>query len=285
MRFCLKPGSVSAEPAQRIAYCSATGIETVQESAGSVPGFNESRQFDLKALRAYVRQYVDAGLTVEMVGLGQITPEVVLGQPEGKADFERACHDVEALAEVGVHLASPPLPIDNQPTEAANEEQLKRVADYYNRLCAVAEAAGVRLVTHSPWPPTRRGWLWGAARFARLFELAPSPANAYLYDNAIHHMLGDDPAEAARRLADRIAFVHIRDVRKSAGEGAAGTGYDEVFPGTGELDFQKVLGALTGVGYAGVLCPEHFPPIPGDTRDFAATTYAVGYLRGVLSTL
>lgn len=285
MRFCLKPNAASTNPAARIGYCQVTGIQTVQESAASVPGFTEARRLDSKALRAYVRQFTDAGITVEAMGLGQVTPEVVFGLAEGQADVDNACHDIEALAEVGVHIVTLVPPVDRQPTEEGNAEQIKRIAEFYNRLCAVAESAGVRLANHSPWPPNRRGWLWGSERFAQFFEAAPSPANGYLYDNAIHHMIGDDPAEAIRRFADRIVFVHIRDVRKSAGEGAAGTGYDEVFPGTGELNFRSILSALKQIGYSGVLCPEHFPPIPGDANDAAATTYAVGYLRGVLDSL
>jgi len=285
MRFCLRPGAVSTEPAARIGYCQVTGIETVQESPGSVPGFSDARELDPNALHAYVRQFTDAGIGVESMGLGQVTPEVVLGKPPGQDDFARACHDLEALAEVGVRVVGCGLPIDRQATEEENAEQLKRVADFYTRLCSVAERVGARIITHSPWPPNRRSWLWAGDRFAEFFTAAPSPANGYLYDNAIHHMLGEDPAAAAKQFADRIFFVHIRDVRKSAGAGAAGTGYDEVFPGTGELNFVNVLRALKDVGYSGVLCPEHFPIIPGDVREAAATTYAVGYYRGILATL
>ena len=285
MRFCLRPGAVSTDAAARIGYCQVTGIESVQESAASIPGFAETRELDPKALGEHVRQYTDAGITVEVMGLGQITPEVVLGLPEGREDFERACRDIVTLAAAGVTIVGSGLPIDEQPTEAANREQLKRVADYYNRLCAVAEHAGSKVISHSPWPPSRRGWMWAGQRFAEFFAAAPSPANGYLYDNAIHHMLGEDAAAAIHQLPDRIFFVHIRDVRKSTGEGASGTGYEEVFPGTGEVDFRPVLRALKEVGYSGVLCPEHFPVIPGDARDFAATTYAVGYYRGLLASL
>jgi sugar phosphate isomerase/epimerase len=285
VRFCLRPGAVSTDAAARIGYCQVTGIETVQESAASIPGFAETRELDPKALHDHVRQYADAGITVEAVGLGQVTPEVVLGRPEGQADFDRACRDIESLAEVGVRIVGSGLPIDEQPTEAANREQLKRVADYCQRLCAVAERVRSRVISHSPWPPSRRGWMWADQRFADFFTAAPSPANGYLYDNAIHHMLGEDPAAAIHQFADRIFFVHIRDVRKSTGLGASGTGYDEVFPGTGEVDFRPVLRALQEIGYTGVLCPEHYPVIPGDPRDSAATTYAVGYYRGLLANL
>lgn len=285
MRFCLRPGAVNQDTETRIGYCLATGIDAVQESATSVPGFAETRQLDPAALRSFVKTFTDAGVQVESIGLGQITPDVVLGRPEGRADFERARRDVETLAACGIRVIGTGLPIDRQATERDNREQLERVADYYNRLCAVAERAGVRLATHSPWPPNRRGWMWGAEQFAELFEAAPSLANGYLYDSAIHHMLGEDPAAAARRFADRITYVHIRDVRTSAGEGAAGTGYDEVFPGTGELDFRAVLGAFRDIGYQGTLCPEHFPAVPGDTKEAAATAYAVGYFRGILASL
>jgi sugar phosphate isomerase/epimerase len=283
MRFCLRPGAVSADPAARIAYCRATGIQTVQEGAGAVHGFNDTRQFDPPALRTYVARYHDAGIDVEAFWLGQITRDVVLGNPDGEADFARACYDLAALADAGVKVACVGIPIDKQPTPEADAEQLRRVAGYYNRLCSEAERVGVQIATHSPWPPNQRGWMWGTEHFAHLFALAPSPANGYLYDNAIHHMLGDDPAAAVRQFAGRIFFVHIRDVRTSASDGAAGSGYDEVFPGTGELQFQPILQALHDTGYNGVLCPEHFPPIPGDTAEATATAYAVGYLRGVLA--
>ena len=283
MRFCLRPGAVNQDVATRIGYCVATGIDAVQESATSVPGFVETRRLDAGALHSYVRTFTEAGVKVESIGLGQITPEVVLGTPDGHADFERACRDLETLAVCDVRVVGTGLPIDRQPTQRENREQLRRVADYYNRLCAVAERVGVRLTTHSPWPPSRRGWMWGTEQFAELFEAAPSPANGYLYDNAIHHMLGEDPAAAVRTFAGRITFAHIRDVRKVSGEGASGTGYDEVFPGTGELDFGAVLGAFRDVGYQGALCPEHFPVVPGDTKEAAATAYAVGFYRGILA--
>ncbi|MCC6383377.1 MAG: hypothetical protein IT304_12795, partial [Dehalococcoidia bacterium] len=156
MRFCLKPNTVSTDPAARIGYCLATGIETVQESASAVPGFAEERQLEVRALKAQIQPYLEAGLTVEAMGLGQVTPEVVLGKPEGREDFARLCHDVVAMAEVGIRTIISVPPISEQPTEEANREQLKRVADYYQRVCAIAERAGVRLATHSPWPPPLR---------------------------------------------------------------------------------------------------------------------------------
>ncbi|MBI2939847.1 MAG: sugar phosphate isomerase/epimerase [Chloroflexi bacterium] len=282
MRFCLRPNAVSADPRARLGYCKAIGIEAVQERPGAVPGFDEKRQLDVRALRDHVRQFTDEGVMVEAIGLGQVSAEVILGQPEGALDLERMLRDLEAIAEVGVPIATTGVPVPRPPTPETEAEQFSRIADYYARLCAKAEEVGVRLATHSPWPPSRLGWMWGVHEFARLFAAVPSPANGYLYDNAIHHMLGEDPAAAARQLADRIAFCHIRDVRRSAGAGAAGTGYDEVFPGTGECAFGGVLAALEAVGYQGVLTPEHFPAIPGDFHEGAATAYAVGYFRALL---
>lgn len=285
MRFCLRPNAVSTDPKARIGYCKVVGIEAVQERALSVPGFEAKRQLDVAALREYVRQFTNEGITVEAIGFGQLSADVILGKPEGAADFERMKHDLEALAEVGVPVATTGVPVPRPQTPAEDAEQFKRIADYYQRLCAHAESVGMKIATHSPWPPNRLGWMWGTKEFARLFAAVPSRANGYLYDNAVHHMCGDDPVAAVHQFADRIFFCHIRDVRKAAGEGAAGTGYDEVFPGTGELAFKSVFAALKSIGYQGVITPEHFPIIPGDFSEGAATTYAVGYFRAVLDLL
>ena len=52
MRFCLRPNAVSTDPAARIGYWLATGIESVQESSGAVPGYAEARQLDASTLVA-----------------------------------------------------------------------------------------------------------------------------------------------------------------------------------------------------------------------------------------
>jgi sugar phosphate isomerase/epimerase len=58
---------------------------------------------------------------------------------------------------------------------------------------------------------------------------------------------------------------------------------EEVFPGTGELDFQQILAGLRRSGYDGVFGPEHLgtPRFPDDDLEAGA----VAYFKDVLARL
>jgi sugar phosphate isomerase/epimerase len=128
--------------------------------------------------------------------------------------------------------------------------------------------------------------MWGAAIFQRVLAALPSPACGYLFDNAILHMLGDDPVAAVQTFAGRIPFCHLRDVRRAAdGQGVDGTGYDETWPGAGEIDQLAVLRALRATGFTGGLMPEHQPPLDIDPAGAASHAWTVGYFRALLAQL
>jgi len=54
--------------------------------------------------------------------------------------------------------------------------------------------------------------------------------------------VGDDEADAVRRLGDRIRHVHLRDARP---------GQINISIGRGDVDFPAAIGALTAAGYTG----------------------------------
>jgi sugar phosphate isomerase/epimerase len=284
VRLCLGPAAVAGSPA-RIAYCSAVGIPTVLESSNAVPGFSDTQRMDPKRLRAFHRQFADAGIEIVAMNTAPIYPFTFAGGTATEAAIATNTSVFEAMAEIGIPTFTQTLRIPKLPGQAA-DEQFKRLADYYGTLCGTAERAGLRIGTHSTWSPETNGWMWGAREFARLFEAVPSQACGFTYDNAILAMLGDDPAEAARRFGDRIVFCHIRDVRRAAdGHGVQETGYDEVFPGAGEMDFRATFGALRAAGFDGGLQPEHLPRLPDDPVGSSAVSYAFGYFKALLEEL
>jgi L-ribulose-5-phosphate 3-epimerase len=63
------------------------------------------------------------------------------------------------------------------------------------------------------------------------------PANMILYGMG-------DPIDAVRRLAPRIAQVHIKDALPAASEGEWGT---EVVAGSGEVDWRRFLGVISAL--------------------------------------
>ena len=84
-------------------------------------------------------------------------------------------------------------------------------------------------------------------QFARVLDAADPTYVKVLLDVAHYRQGGGDPAEAVRKYADRLLFVHFKDVE------AAGTptGYQFVELGRGKVDLPAVVAALRSIHYRG----------------------------------
>ncbi|MDQ3996083.1 MAG: sugar phosphate isomerase/epimerase [Gemmatimonadota bacterium] len=71
-----------------------------------------------------------------------------------------------------------------------------------------------------------------------------------LLDVAHYHVGGGDPIAAIRRYADRLLFLHIKDVRVAA-PGASGPPFRFVELGRGSVDLEGVFAALREVDFGG----------------------------------
>jgi len=87
---------------------------------------------------------------------------------------------------------------------------------------------------------------------------------------------GLDPSECAKKFADRLLDVHIKDVTASSKEGTS------VEVGRGVIDIPKFLQTLLKLDYSGVVALEYEKdendPLPGAAE-------SIGYIRGVLAAL
>jgi inosose dehydratase len=88
--------------------------------------------------------------------------------------------------------------------------------------------------------------------------------------------IGADPCESARKYADRLHDIHIKDVSEAAPSGKT------VEIGRGVIDIPRFLRTLIEVNYAGMVSFEHEKdpkdPLPGLAE-------SVGYVRGVLAVI
>lgn len=88
--------------------------------------------------------------------------------------------------------------------------------------------------------------------------------------------IGANPVQDARRFADRLLDVHIKDINTAAPEGRC------VECGRGVLDLPQFLKTLIEIDYAGMVAFEYEKdekdPLPGLAE-------SVGYVRGVLDSL
>lgn len=94
----------------------------------------------------------------------------------------------------------------------------------------------------------------------RLMELTDPSLVYLLYDTGHAYYGGADPLELLRKHANRIAYIHLKDVRFPVLEEARREGADFVtcirkgvftVPGDGGIDFGPILAELAARGYAG----------------------------------
>ncbi len=119
-------------------------------------------------------------------------------------------------------------------------------------------------------------------------KIYPTPASAYerIKDldkriglcNDIGHTLriGSDPIASAKKYADRLLDVHIKDVTEATAEGK------NVEVGRGVIDIPKFLKTLIKIKYSGIVSFEY----EKDAEDpLAGLAESVGYVRGVLAAI
>ena len=119
-------------------------------------------------------------------------------------------------------------------------------------------------------------------------KIYPTPASAYEkikhldrrigLCNDIGHTqrAGVDPSVSAKKYADRLLDVHIKDVSAAAAEGRG------VEIGRGVIDIPKFLKTLLKIKYSGIVSFEY----EKDAEDpLAGLAESVGYVRGVLTAI
>ncbi len=175
------------------------------------------------------------------------------------------------------------------PELRVTEEKLWENYTYFiTRVLPVAEAAGVKMGLHPDDPPLSplRGVgriLTSADAFARAMALSDSPAHGITYCQANFLAMGEDIAATARRFADRIVFVHFRDI--------AGTREDftETFHDNGPTDMPAMLRLYHEIGFRGPVRVDHVPSMAGEEdlpHGYAqlGRLFASGYMKGILDT-
>lgn len=162
----------------------------------------------------------------------------------------------------------------------------ENLAAYLSELIPVAEMAGVTLAMHPDDPPLTE--FLGKARimnsvenFERLLSLDPSPRHAVCFCLGSFVTMGVDPINALRRLGDRVAYVHFRDVRGTA------ESFAETFHDNGPTDMVAVMRELRALGFDGPIRPDHVPQLVGEDDGEPGYTmlgrlFAYGYIRGLL---
>ena len=158
---------------------------------------------------------------------------------------------------------------------------------FWQRVVPVAEEEGVRLALHPDDPPTPEP-LGGGARivssldaYRRIFDVAPSPANAMLFCQGCVAEMGEPIPDAIRRIAalDKIALVHFRNIRGTPQR------FAEVFIDEGDEDMLEAMRTYKEVGFTGPFLLDHMPEMPPPYDAWHARAFSNGYIKALLQTV
>ena len=123
-------------------------------------------------------------------------------------------------------------------------DDYKRTGRLLTELGKRVSDAGVTLAYHHHMNSTGEK----PPEVAAVLEAADGRYVKLLFDTAHYQQGGGDPASAIRRYADRIAVLHLKDVRNAASEPS---GYQFVELGRGRVDFPAVFAALSDIKFKG----------------------------------
>lgn len=177
----------------------------------------------------------------------------------------------------------------------SEEDLWTNLAVFLKAVIPVAEASGIQMAIHPDDPP----WgIFGLPRIItseknldRLFHIIESPSNGLTFCTG---SLGANPANdlvhMAAKYADRIPFLHLRNIRHT-GPGQ----FEEVGHPTGEgsIDMFGIVRALVEHGFSGYVRPDHGRMIWGETGRYGyglydralGATYIEGLFEGVEKSL
>jgi len=274
--------------------------------------------WDRDALRTVQRNFAEAGITlIGLEGDEFDMRRIKLGLPGRDEDLALYGRMLANMGELGIPLlcynfmatigwcrththvptrggaltnrfqlaALDPAPV--APEDQVSEERLWENYTYFIRaVLPAAEKAGVRLGLHPDDPPLSP--LRGVGRifshpegFARALALSDSPAHRVTFCQANFKAMGCDVPATARRFADRIAFVHFRDI-----EGTA-TDFTETFHDAGPTDMPAMLKLYHEIGFRGPIRVDHVPSLAGEEDlphgyAYLGRLFALGYMKGIL---
>ncbi|WP_159881259.1 myo-inosose-2 dehydratase [Paenibacillus puerhi] len=137
-----------------------------------------------------------------------------------------------------------------------DEAQWQALAEGLNAAGAIAREYGLKLTYHHHGGTA----VERPEEIDRLMELTDPALVSLLFDTGHAYYGGDDPLDLLRRHYDRIAYIHLKDIRQEVLDQARADGADFVtcirrgvftVPGDGCLDFAPIFGELIARGYDG----------------------------------
>lgn len=239
---------------------------------------------------------------------------------EGKeADIEKYCSMLENMGRLGVKLlcynfmypgwyrTHKSLPERGGATvsgfsyEAALKEPISKYAPisetqlwenyqyFIEQVMPVAEANGVKMALHPDDPPISpihgiSRILTSADAIRKALSFSNSPSHGLTFCQGTYTTMGEDVEALIYEFAQRIHFIHIRDVTGTP------ENFRETFHDNGPTDMFKLMKAYKAIGFDGPLRSDHVPTMAGENNEHVGyemkgNLFGIGYIKGLMDAL
>jgi sugar phosphate isomerase/epimerase len=188
------------------------------------------------------------GLRIEAVITHQELSRSLVDTSAPPLDLEGT---IDLAIEVGAEVVT--FHMGGYPADIGQDTFWQAIVDYLRSASDYAAARHIVLAVDGIWPV----WIDDSPdTLERLFDAVGSPVFGVNFDPCYLVLMGVDPAAFARRFAKRIVHAHLKDHRGRYPK------WTHVIPGRGEMDYAKVVAALSANRFAGSCAVECFTDMP-----------------------
>ena len=203
---------------------------------------------------------------------------MVMGAPEGKAQFSNLCKSMEVMSKVGTDILSTFVTLDRPENPQEEDARWDLLVDFYRKLIVQAEKCGVKIAIHTVALP-ERNMLWNYEAVEKLMKDIPSAYNGVTFCvGNFWNSEGNEIYDVIRRLAEKVFYIHVRSTNQGLGE-------TPFWFDSGGPDYSKIIKALRDINYRGNLRSEHMPEVVGENCTDIGTAWAIGYMKALLQFL
>lgn len=172
------------------------------------------------------------------------------------------------------------------PTVISAESMWNNYEYFIKAVIPYAEKYGIKLALHPDDPPLPK--LGGVARIFTSLDAIKKGINTVKSQNlgvtfcqACYYLMGEDLEQAIKELANKIFFIHFRNVRGNKLD------FSETFHDNGELDMARLMRVYTESGINVPIRVDHVPTLAGEDigvagYDALGRLFAIGYLKGLI---
>lgn len=237
------------------------GINTRQEMETAAREIREIGYVSYESIKSSIYAYEwDLAAYKEMLDRFGITPVSFYYHLPAFGDeasvFENLDRELDFISKLGVERLC--LQATSGRPDVMDDEKKRFETELIEKFARLTKEFGITTNLHNH----HNTWVMYEDEIDYVFANVDPSILSYAPDTA-HLVAGEcDPVKVIRKYADRVNFIHLKDIKsaKINSEGVAGYGV-EVYKdfcelGQGCVDFRQVFDILKSVNYTGPLCAE-----------------------------